>query len=173
MEIKVTNCPDRKFIKYIKKAIHFYDQELLINRRISSNCYLHIKFDQKLDHYGSCEVSGFNSKNEPRVFLIMMHPGLGARKILETLAHEMVHIKQLINKETNYTFQKWKGEIVDENIDYWDLPWELEAFGKEYGLSVKFAHEEKLWLVFEEFSNPDEPLESIGINWRNGNNKKS
>ena len=34
---------------------------------------------------------------------------------------------------------RWQGERFDpEDMDYWELPYEIEAYGREKGLYVKF-----------------------------------
>ena len=59
--------------------------------------------------------------------------------ILQNFAHEMVHVKQWARGELKdvmrgYSLCKWKGELVDtEKVEYYDTPWEIEAFGREYG----------------------------------------
>ncbi len=57
------------------------------------------------------------------------------------LAHEMVHIKQYINKELlelPYAVM-FNGKIYRENEeDYWLYPWEVEAYGKQQGLYQKW-----------------------------------
>ena len=61
-----------------------------------------------------------------------------------TLAHEMVHVKQWAKGEMyEYTvpdmvrFHKTKFNMAD--INYWDYPWEIEAFGRQLGLFVRFC----------------------------------
>lgn len=61
---------------------------------------------------------------------------LRLRDMLTTLAHEMVHVKQ-------YEL----GELTQENeseYDYWDKPSEIEAHGREAGLFVCWAEQNKL-----------------------------
>lgn len=50
-----------------------------------------------------------------------------------TLAHEMVHVKQLakgILKSENGK-KYWRGKVYRKNTRYLDLPWEVEAFSKQ------------------------------------------
>lgn len=167
MNIKVLNCPDKYFKPYVEKAVLFYAKELITNTRIRNNCKTVVRFESKLDNWGSCGTEGYNSKNEPREFLIEIHPGIGAREILETLAHEMVHVKQYIHHETNDTLSVWRGKKIDsDSLDYWHHPWEIDAHGRESGLITKFAVAEKLWDVFEGFRNPDLPIVSKPIKWK-------
>jgi len=51
-------------------------------------------------------------------------------------------------------------------LDYWFHPWEIEAYGLETSLVTKFSFEEKLWEVFEEFRNPEEPAKYEEIKWK-------
>lgn len=101
-----------------------------------------------------------DDNHRPRDFTMEVNASkeLRLRKILETVAHEMVHVKQyakgemkdLISRPAN--IRKWQGEIVDTNtISYWDLPWEIEAYGRECGLFVRWAEENNL--VNEEWTH--------------------
>lgn len=121
-------------------------------------------FDAKLKDFGSCCVEGLNSRNEPRFFSIEVHPGIGAHTILETIAHEMVHIKQFITGETNDSLSVWKGKRIDsDTIDYWSHPWEIDAHGREAGLLTKFVVQETLWEILYGFKDPNSPIESAPI----------
>ena len=57
------------------------------------------------------------------------------RDFITTVAHEMVHVKQYV-----------KGELVniEEDIDYWDRPSEIEAHGREVGLFIRWCEQERL-----------------------------
>lgn len=167
MQIKVFNCPDINFKPYVEEAAKFYANELIENKRILNNCFTKIRFNSKLDNYGLAGVEEYNTKKQPREFLIELHPGIGARNILSTLAHEMVHVKQYLNGELNEEMTLWKGKKVDsDNMDYWIHPWEIEAHGVEQGLIYKFITTNHLWDVFEDFKDPATPIVSTPIKWR-------
>ena len=167
MQIKITKCPDKKFRPYVTRALNFYGSELIKNKRIYSNIILNVKFTKTISAFGYTSVEGFNSCKKPREFLIEIHPGIGARNILDTLAHEMVHMKQFINNELNYNVDAWYGLPVDtEVVDYYSLPWEIEAYGREVGLFARFATQEKLWEKFEGIINPDEPIQEVELGWK-------
>jgi hypothetical protein len=167
MQIKVVNCPDKDFKPFVERAAKFYAKELIPNTRIRNNCFTKIRFDSKMVNYGSCGADGYNTKNEPREFLIEIHPGIGAHGILEALAHEMVHVKQLIHHETNDDLSMWRGKKFDsDTVEYWDHPWEIDAHGREAGLLTKFAVEECLWEIFDGFKNPNLPVVSVPIKWK-------
>lgn len=54
---------------------------------------------------------------------------------MQTLAHEMVHVKQYFRKELDGSGckYKWKGRNAD-GYQYENQPWEREAFKREEGL---------------------------------------
>ena len=67
------------------------------------------------------------------------------RQLLETVAHEMVHVKQYARRELHPSKEAWLGKTVNPKKEsYWDLPWEIEAHGREVGLFVRYCEENKL-----------------------------
>ena len=168
MHFKIVNCPDKDFKPYVEKAASFFAKELILNNRIRNNCYTVIIFNNKIKEYGYAEIKGYNTAKQAREFIIEIHPGIGVRNIFETLAHEMVHIKQYAYGETNEKLTRWKGEKIDsDDVDYYDHPWEIEAYGMSKGLFVKFVVKEKLWEVFDNFRNPEWDIEPIPLGWKN------
>ena len=167
MHFKIVNCPDRDFKPYVEKAASFFAKELIPNTRIRNNCHTLIIFNNKLVEYGCAEIQDYNTAKQARDFLIQIHPGIGARNIFETLAHEMVHVKQYVNGELNDTMTNWRGKKVNsDNIEYWSQPWEIEAYGIQAGLFTKFAKREELWNIFEDVCNPDDPIVSEPLGWK-------
>jgi len=65
-----------------------------------------------------------------------------AHELLKTLAHELVHVKQYVMGELTWRERGllWKGHLyTPENLgEYFDTPYEIEAFGRERGLLVCF-----------------------------------
>ena len=67
------------------------------------------------------------------------------RKLLETVAHEMVHVKQYARREMNPHSDDWLGKTYNpKKVSYWDLPWEIEAHGREVGLFIRWAEKHDL-----------------------------
>ena len=167
MHFKVINCPDKDFKPYVYRAASFFAEELIKNTRIRNNCHTLIVFNDKITEYGYAEIKGYNTAKQARDFLIEIHPGIGVRNIFETLAHEMVHVKQYVNGELNDTMNTWRGkEINSDDMEYWEHPWEIDALGRECGLLTKFAVKEVLWEVFEGFRNPAAPIGMTPIAWK-------
>ena len=51
-----------------------------------------------------------------------------------TLAHEMVHVKQLAKGQMKLLPNKarmWKGKRYSKKTKYLDMPWEIDAFSKQ------------------------------------------
>ena len=64
--------------------------------------------------------------------------------LLRCLAHEIVHVSQYEKghlKDGTSAFQNiWKGKVWDiREHDYYDLPWEREAYGMEVGMFERFV----------------------------------
>ena len=172
MFLRVVGCPDKNFRKYIRKAVSFYGKILLPNKILRENIELVIKFDRKMSNYGECSVEGHSPSNKAREFLIKLHPDIGADNILKTLAHELVHVKQFARHETNDCLTRWHGSKIDsEEIEYYDHPWEIEAYGKEGGLYYKFMMAEELWKVFKGIPHPDKP-DTKKIVWKKSATEK-
>lgn len=91
------------------------------------------------DVHGFCEV--VDGERRPRDFEIELNRKLNRYDILHALAHELVHVKQYARNEILD-----KGKVthflgktyVNESTDYYDSPWEIEAYGREVGLYIKF-----------------------------------
>mgnify|MGYP003346701138 CR=1 FL=1 len=165
MPIKIVGCPDKNFTPYVHRAAKYY-ANCLMTKKMQENTRIIIKFSNDLKDCGYAYVAGKNASGRPRKFLIDVHSGLGARVILETIAHEMVHVKQFAYGHTNETLSKWLNTRIDtDKIDYWFQPWEIEAHGLEIGLVTKFAIHEQLWTVFKDFRKPG-TIKKSKINWK-------
>jgi hypothetical protein len=60
--------------------------------------------------------------------------------LIETIAHEMVHIKQKVLGQLRYEGRStyWLGKkVICSRIDYYDQPWEQEAWSKQKLLAVQ------------------------------------
>lgn len=78
----------------------------------------------------------------PREFNIRLDASDEIPTMLRTLAHEMVHVKQFARSElkqyARIKAHRFKSEIVPNDTEYWDLPWEIEAHGREEGLYLRW-----------------------------------
>ena len=121
----------------------------LMGPRLARNCDITIKLKQKNmgDDYGTCIWEDDN--NRPREFTIEVYSNMRKRRIMETICHEMVHVKQFARGEMKDMMQgpsktRWKGKDVDrKDTHYYDLPWEIEAHGRELGLFIRWIESGK------------------------------
>lgn len=69
-------------------------------------------------------------------------------KIMLSIAHECVHIKQYVMGEIEDIEDEkivfLEKEYNTPEIDYWDWPWEIEAHGREHGLLLKYVESKNL-----------------------------
>ena len=84
-----------------------------------------------------------------------MDSAVSLRNLLINLAHEMVHVKQWAKGEM-YEYSRtpslvrFKKSVYDMNdIDYYDYPWEIEAFGRQEGLFLRMCEEDNLTETIE------------------------
>ena len=143
MKVQISGRNDKISKAEIKAAIKFYGKTLL-SERLSKNIKIFVKFDETVDGGSAGPI---DSINKPREFEIYIDPKVGKRKQLIILAHEMVHVKQFAKNELKYNVRrnvdKWLGEYIGSDIDYFDKPWEIEAFGRELGLYVRYMSQRK------------------------------
>jgi len=84
---------------------------------------------------------GFNgicSKLGERDIVIMVDGGLGENDLIQCIAHEMVHAKQIAKGQLQLDTknrQTWLGQCV--NKEYHERPWEQEAFARERILAYR------------------------------------
>ena len=76
--------------------------------------------------------------SRPREFEIELDSSLATSTIIQCLCHEMVHVKQsarLELRDNDKSSKFWNGKLINtDKTDYWELPWEIEAHGRERGL---------------------------------------
>lgn len=103
---------------------------------------------------GLCDAA-VNDRGKYRDFEITLRSGRGDPDICQTLAHEMVHVKQYSTGELSangilvsiagrliYTAQ-WAGKTwlpKSNECQYYDSPWEIEAYGREVGLYYRWRN---------------------------------
>ena len=104
---------------------------------------------------GQVELHANGSKRQ-RDYLIVLNGKKGLHSTIETLAHEMVHVRQKAKNQLQYKYHQTYGSIMARwkdnppvplsNINYLDRPWEIEArklqkeLYKEYINHVKRKH---------------------------------
>jgi len=78
---------------------------------------------------------------DPTQLVMLVDSALDDEKLIDTLCHEMVHVKQfaLGHAQIRYRGKKptfyWLGRKIQ--ADYWDQPWEQEAWRRERVLASR------------------------------------
>lgn len=166
MHIKTIGKPSHISLSMAKKAANFYGKYLIGGGKLFNNIKLTIqfeKFNSADGDYGYCDWTDDNHCR--REFLIGLDRGLSKKETLLALAHEMVHVKQYARGEMKDIWKpvrmvKWQGErYLHEEMDYWEQPWEIEAYGREKGLYFKFL----TYLKDGELEIPCQPSKRIKI----------
>lgn len=130
MEIEIlTRKSSRKSV--IEASAQFYAKKLNI---LKSKYKVFICMDPDLAK--DSEANGMCAKTGDKEITIALYSRLPASKLFVTLAHEMVHAKQMMRGQYRIEIGKrgktthyWMGKPVKK--EYIERPWEIEAFQRE------------------------------------------
>jgi len=132
----------------IRRSAKFYADKLMTARLHSSlTVYIHL-VDNLLeteDVRGDCVWVDAAHRGKEFEIRVAYNPDVCMKEVLETLAHEMVHVKQFARGEMRELTSvvdslNWNGSRINTAmVDYWDLPWEIEAHGRERGLFTRLC----------------------------------
>lgn len=129
--------------EFIEAALAFYIKELKLTR---SRYLLTVLIEKDMAknqkmHGGVIQVSD-------KIIGMVLDSRLSMYQLVQTIAHEMIHVKQfargrLRNKILNKKMVNvWQGKVYKDNdLAYHCRPWELEAFRQERELAYR------LWSV--------------------------
>ena len=138
--------------KRVKSMVNFCIKKLM-PRMYDLEITVKLKSLKKQSAYGFCMADPEGSAerlDRPREFELEIERSLSMRTLLETVAHEMVHVKQYARGElyqgVRIAKHRWQGKWVSNNVNYWDQPWEIEAHGREAGLFIQWCEQENLGL---------------------------
>lgn len=85
------------------------------------------------------EAIGFCMEQDKNQFEIELDKKLSIKDMVTALCHEMVHVKQFARKEMvdgiKTGVARWKSKTIPLDTNYWDLPWEKEAYRMEKKLA--------------------------------------
>ena len=94
----------------------------------SSRKFLMIKMDRELENHGTTvPLNGVDT------VLVVLKPRRNLLELGVTLAHELVHVRQLAKGILQMTprGKKWRGKFYSTRTPYLDQPWEQEAFARQ------------------------------------------
>ena len=143
LHVKGSNKAVRKLIE---SAAWFYVEKLM-GKRLMGSLEITINLNKNLLSKEGNEGSAIweDDGHRSREFTIELDTTVKIRNLLITLAHEMVHVKQWAKNEmyeymNTFGMVRFKGEKIHlKETEYWDYPWEIEAYGKQLGLFVRFC----------------------------------
>ena len=113
----------------------------LLMPRMYKKLELEITFS---DLSGSAYAYCHSYDDDPqRFFEIEMQEKLTRRHHISLMCHELVHVKQYARGELKHLSRDTRDSFMGvrycpQKTDYWDQPWEIEAFGREVGLATRY-----------------------------------
>lgn len=154
MQIELNSKLSENTNNKIIRAANFY-ANILMDPRMVRKVFLDIEVGKKFHMMG--EAIDEDGVKNPRFFTIKLRNAKGDDNIFQTLAHEMVHIKQMCRNElitgvmvakgnTVSAACRWKDELwkpTRKEHKYFDAPWEIEAFGREVGMYQRWMAHDK------------------------------
>jgi hypothetical protein len=128
MILRIHSCKDEVLKEELTTAALFFGLQLL-SFRLLQNIEVDLYIRKNINDMGNCTILDYNLSGKPRHFEIRLKFFRKKEKMISTLAHELVHLKQFAKLELNDSLNKWKGfPVEEEKISYHDLPWEVEAY---------------------------------------------
>ena len=114
----------------------YWALDKLTSKRLQNNLYVNIEFRKfTVEHDGNnVATTTWDDDNiRPRDFLVEVDRCLSDDELIETIIHEMVHVKQFAKEELKERFKPyyrelWYGVEIDTENKYMSLPWEKEAY---------------------------------------------
>ena len=136
MDIKIIGKAKHMCKAEIKFATAFF-ANYVMGERLAKNLDFEIRIEDQGKNEGCCNP--LDAERCPRSFEIGIRPGMQRYKMLQCLAHEMVHVKQYARGELSSELitAKWQGKtfkLTNSMEDYLNWPWEVEAYGRDRSL---------------------------------------
>lgn len=149
MEVNVYGTKNKKLIRQLSEAADFFARYLMHGRMVD-NLELDIEIEKNLEVQGLCINEDGTTRS--RFFTVQLRKD-GIEEMIQTLAHEMVHVKQHAKNEhvkKHVTARGglkiesyWMGKLwrpSNGEVDFYDAPWEVEAYGREVGLMHRWIN---------------------------------
>lgn len=116
----------------IHSVCEFYSNELKLQK---SKYSLVVRLIPKMTKDQG--IHGGVSQCENKILEMLLDSSMRFDMMISTIAHEMIHVKQYAKgqlkarlKSNNKTEFKWLGKVYKEK-NYYDNPWEIDAFRNE------------------------------------------
>ena len=112
-----------------KRYIEALVPSMLVQLGLAKNRQLlMIKVDPELDELGTTvPLTGLDT------YLVVLKPTRNLYALGVTLAHELVHVRQMARGILKIMpkGKKWRGKYYGRNVAYLQQPWELDAFARQ------------------------------------------
>jgi hypothetical protein len=122
----------------IESIVRVLITELKLTR---SRCQLLVKTDRGLARRDGMRGAVGPDPGNSNLIVMLLDSNLNNEHLIDTLCHEMVHVKQFALGQTRIQYRGekatfyWLGQRV--KTCYWDQPWEQEAWRKEKVLASR------------------------------------
>ena len=151
MLVKVYGSKSPRLKALLHNAVKFAALKLM-SKRLCNSLEISVKFDKSLmkNDGAVAQVEWVDNNYKARIFEITLDRNQSAFLQILSIMHEMVHIKQyakgeLMQSLKNCKDHKWQKVWVDDSkINYYDLPWEIEAHGREKGMTLEWLRKTDL-----------------------------
>jgi hypothetical protein len=135
--------------KELAESIATFAAYTLMSKKLADRIRINLHVQQDLVKKEGAEGMCIweDSNYRPKEFTITIDRGLKQRMFLETVAHEMVHVKQWAKGEmfdfvAEVGVCRFHGKKIDSSkMNYYDFPWEIEALGRQEGLFLRWLGE--------------------------------
>jgi len=150
MKVKLKNATE--FEKQHATDVVKFCCSMLMSKRLYEKLEITVNFVPGL-HEASLNCGNCVWEDDfvrPKEFTIEIDSAQDKRTIIETICHELVHVKQFATGEmrdlmSDVNLVNWQGKRYDRRkLHYFDLPWEIDAHGREVGLFVRWAESRQL-----------------------------
>lgn len=178
MKINCTNKLPSKLRKHVMSLTKFTVDTIFSKRQKAKLGSISIRLDMDMAKHTAnmdaialayMDINQDDNYNRPTDFIIWINPFFTRKTLakqsrtifMETIIHEIVHIRQCLSGEMKQVVRNGNMMIkfhkkyykIDSNDSYWLFPWEVEARGHEKGVLNLYCIEHQ---CFKEF--PDIPL---------------
>ena len=147
MQIKIQGKFKNKKVtaKLCRQAMRFAANLLMskrLQRDLEISVYIRDLTNDPEDGIATCY--SLDIEERPKYFELELEETLGPFKTIKAIMHEMVHVMQrasgiLFDYTKPADLVRYNKTIVNpKKLEYWDWPWEIDAYGREYGLYKRF-----------------------------------
>jgi hypothetical protein len=146
LKVNISGKADNISNKEIRNAVFFYTKKLLGNS-LAKKITLDIVIDKELlkNFEMFANISPLEADPRPKHYEMEIDAKLSKRQFLISLAHEIIHLKQFAKNQMrdleSKKMTRWMGDYyVEDNINYWRRPWEIEAHKGEKTLYEEYIN---------------------------------